>query len=169
MKFTRVFTLALGLMLSQIQAHAQQNYQKGTVALVRSGDTLTINTEEGQVHVRLAGVASPFMCQSDGKKSREILNEFALGRPAHFVVIGKERDRLIGQVIINGRDTATHLLQKGSLWFNERDNPIMQVTQVSLYTTLWKYAQKSKLGIYAADAAPVPPWEYAKKYGRCDL
>lgn len=90
----------------------------GTVVAVHDGDTVTVlDASRQQTRVRVEGIDCPELHQAFGRKAKRFTSEVVYGK--HVKVEGSKRDqygRLIGRVLVNGRDLSLELARAGLAW-----------------------------------------------------
>ena len=102
------------------------------------------------------GAGHPELGQPFGQASKKALSEKVFGKDV--VVIAKTKDkygRIVGNVMIDGRDVNLEMLKEGMPWHYEKydHNKRMREAEQS--------ARAAKKGLWA-DVSSVPPWNWRK-------
>lgn len=133
----------------------------GRVVGISDGDTLKVLTSDQQeVKVRLGGIDTPEKAQPFGKVAKQVLSDAAFGREATVEVLARDRyGRVVGRVVVAGRDLNLMQLQEGMAWYYaqyERDLPADLRTP---YREAEARARGEGRGLWQ-DPTPTPPWEW---------
>lgn len=143
-----------------VSLFAKPEQFKGTVVLVRSGDTLfcqqTDKTGAPPAWVRLHGVACPLATQPYGKAAKSFTERLALRQTVDICIVGMDGSGgPVAEVTLpDGRDLAVVLLNAGLAWCNPNSQ------KAKSYAALETAARAAKMGLWA-DAKPAPPWSVA--------
>ncbi len=135
----------------------------GTVVGVHDGDTVTV-LDAGKIQhkIRLAGIDAPELNQPFGRVSRQHLADQVAGRIV--VIEWTKRDkyqRLVGKVLLNGRDINITQIEAGLAWHYKKYASEQNPEDRQHYAHVEELASASRLGLWQ-DSDPVPPWEYRK-------
>ncbi len=79
-------------------------------------------------------------------------------------MVGEKNDRygrLVGKVLVNGRDANLAQIQAGMAWHYKEYQREQTVTDRQLYAEAESHAAMTKQGLWA-DPNPVPPWDWRK-------
>ena len=135
----------------------------GRVVGVLDGDTIELLDEVKRTHrVRLSGIDAPEKKQPFGQRSKQSLSELTFGKPA--VIEYSKRDhygRLLGKVLIDGKDANQAQLERGMAWMYRRYERELAAQDRALYSRAEELARTQKLGLWA-DKDPVPPWDFRR-------
>jgi endonuclease YncB( thermonuclease family) len=133
----------------------------GTVVGVHDGDTITVlDPSRQQTRVRVEGIDCPELHQAFGRRAKQFSSDMVFGK--QVTVQGTKRDqygRLIGRVIVDGRDLSLELLRAGMAWHFVRYSSDQSLAAAEAG------ARAAKRGLWA-DPAPIPPWDYRKEHRR---
>jgi endonuclease YncB( thermonuclease family) len=135
----------------------------GTVVGVHDGDTVTV-LDAGKIQhkIRLAGIDAPELSQPFGRASRQHLADQVAG---HIVVIEwTKRDkyqRLVGKVLLDGRDINITQIEAGLAWHYKRYATEQSSEERQRYAGAEEQARTTRLGLWQ-NSDPVPPWAYRK-------
>jgi endonuclease YncB( thermonuclease family) len=152
--------LASGV-FSAIAAHAST--VDAPVVRVVDGDSLIVLLDGRQVRVRLKEIDAPEIKQSFGKRSRQSLADLCDARNARVTWDQKDRNgRLLARVRCSGIDANAAQVSRGMAWVFDR-----YVKDRSLYP-LQERARAQRLGLWGADAQPMPPWQWRAEKGRTE-
>jgi micrococcal nuclease len=131
------------------------------VVSVHDGDTITgLDESKTQHKIRLDAIDAPELGQPFGQASKKALSEKVFGKDV--VVVPKTKDkygRIIGHVMIEGRDVNLELLEEGMAWHYKHYDHNARLSRAE------EDARAAKKGLWT-DASPVPPWEWRKEHKR---
>lgn len=134
---------------------------EGKVVKVYDGDTVTLDPPGGErVIVRLQGIDAPELSQRYGREARAHLVSLLLHQ--QVVVHWTKRDRhgrLVGKVIVGGRDVGRELLLAGLAWNFKRYEHEQSVDDRVAYAAAEAQARNRGMGLWR-DATPIAPWSY---------
>ena len=144
--------LLAGLLWSLI-AHAAEF--GGRVVGISDGDTLTVQTDDGQrVRVRLAKIDAPEHDQPYGMASTRSLAALALNRTVRVRKVAEDDyGRMVGEVVADGRDLDAEQVRRGMAWVYRR------YSQSRRLYALEAEAKQARRGLWA-DSNPIPPWDW---------
>ena len=136
---------------------------EGKVVSVHDGDTITLlDATQRQHKIRLAGIDAPELGQAYGRVSRQHLADQVAGRTV--VIEWSKRDkyqRLVGKVLLNGRDINITLIEAGLAWHYKKYATEQSPEDRQRDARAEEKASASRLGLWQ-DSHPVPPWAYRK-------
>lgn len=134
----------------------------GKVIRVVDGDTIYIQTDKGQVKIRLSGIDCPEREQPYGDKATEFAYEMVMDKTitaiANLADVYDRYGRFLGNVIMeDGKSLNEELVAAGLAWHYKyySNDPVLAELEVK--------AQEGKLGLWA-DENPIPPWEWRKMH-----
>ncbi len=160
-----VAAIALVLALAAVDASCREI--SGQVTAVADGDSLTItDAARRSYRVRLQGIDAPERGQPFSSVSKSALSKLVFGR--NVVVVPQKTDqygRIVGKVLVNGRDAALEQLRSGLVWFYTHYEKEMSSADRAQYLAAQRSARESRLGLWADDR-PVPPWQYRRNRRR---
>lgn len=135
----------------------------GKVVALSDGDTVTVLDERNVQHkIRLAGIDAPEKRQDYGNKSRQYLA--ALVFEKHVLVAWDKHDRygrILGKVVINGRDANLAMVLAGLAWHYKRYEKEQSVSDRKVYAEAELQARAERRGLWQAPNA-VPPWDFRR-------
>jgi endonuclease YncB( thermonuclease family) len=133
----------------------------GTVVAVHDGDTVTVlDASRQQTRVRVEGIDCPELHQAFGRKAKQFTSELVYGKLVE--VEGSKRDqfgRLLGRVLVDGRDLSLELARAGLAWHFVRYSSDKALAGAEAH------ARAAQRGLWV-DPSPTPPWEYRKGHPR---
>lgn len=132
-----------------------------TVVRVEDGDSLIVRDARGrELEVRIVGIDAPELGQAGGDESREHLEGLVGGKQVEvrYDVIDSF-GRLIGKVMLNGRDVGFEQLTSGMAWAYAFLPGGQSDEEKRLYREAQDVARRERTGIWA-DVSPPSPWEY---------
>lgn len=128
----------------------------GEVDYVFDGDTLSLQQDDRQHRIRLAGIDAPERHQPFADDAREYLRQLCAGRRVHVVVLGTDRfDRILGDVYCEGVWVNGQLVGAGYAWNWSRGHRADELQ------ALQQQARQQQLGLWASDT-PVEPWKFRR-------
>lgn len=153
----------LFLCLVFLSYSAQADFLNGKVIRVADGDTITILDNSNQQHkVRLSGIDAPEKKQAYGSKSKDTLSTAVAGKIVTIDWNKRDRyGRIIGKVILDGRDINLEQIKKGMAWHYKQYEREQDVDDRSIYAQEEYLAWRDKIGLWA-DNVPIAPWDYRK-------
>ena len=155
------FVLTVWLLAAFLPAHAAD--LQGSVVGVHDGDTVTVLDATRRQHkIRLAGIDAPELSQAFGRVSRQHLADQVAGRTV--VIEWSKQDkykRLVGKVLLNGRDINITQIEAGLAWHYKKYASEQSPEDRQRYARAEEQARASRLGLWQ-DGHPVPPWDYRK-------
>jgi endonuclease YncB( thermonuclease family) len=136
----------------------------GRVVGVTDGDTITLlapgNVEE---KIRLSGIDAPEKTQPYGQASKQNLSDLVYGKDVSVVFDKRDRyGRIVGKVIIAGRDACLNQVEAGLAWHFKRYQNEQPMEDRLAYIRAEEAARTSKVGLWG-ESEPVPPWEWRKR------
>jgi len=159
--------LLVGLLLGPAPSLAEGAwFGNGTVREVRDGDSLTLQTGDGErIELRLYGVDCPerawpgrWSAQAGSEAAYEFTRRFALNRAVTIRFTGDlTRGRAVGEVFVDGRSLSRELLRAGHAWWDRRragwDHDLKR---------LESGAHGKGRGLWKEEKV-LPPWEHRKQ------
>lgn len=128
----------------------------GVVRRVYDGDTVTVETESGNLKVRLYGIDAPEAKQAYGQESRLALIALIMGKTVTVQEQNKDRyGRTVGIIILDGVDINLEMLRLGHAWCYR------QYCKRADYIVTEYTAREEKKGLWATEN-PQPPWLFRK-------
>jgi len=155
-----ILLLTFALLASSVQA----GLISGRVVHVADGDTITIlDAGKIQYKVRLAGIDAPEKTQAYGQRSRDSLEELVAGQTVIVETTKKDRyGRVVGKVLVNGRDINIEQIRRGMAWFYRHYEKEQSVSDRLRYDRAEMEAKDDRRGLWA-DKNPTPPWDFRQK------
>ena len=136
----------------------------GKVIKVSDGDTITVLDSNNQKYkIRLQGIDAPETQQAFGETSRQSLAGLVYDK--EVIVLWDKRDkyaRILGKIIIDGRDANYEQLKKGLAWYyNQYENDLSDEDK-ERYSEAEAWARNYTEGLWV-DSNSIPPWEFRRK------
>lgn len=136
----------------------------GKVIKVSDGDTVTVLDSNNQKHkIRLKGIDAPETQQAFGDTSTQSLAELVYDK--EVLVTWDKKDkyyRILGKVIVDGKDANYLQLKKGLAWFYKQYEKDLNDEDREKYTEAEEWARNYTEGLWA-DSNSIPPWEFRRK------
>lgn len=157
-------TLSLALALltlhpAMAKPEAAPNLQ-GQVVRVSDGDTVTLQSPDGPIKIRLAGIDAPETKMPHGPEAKAHLAALVLGQAVQAIPQKKDRyGRTIATLMLQTKDINLAMVQAGMAWHYkqyEREQPQAQARD---YARSEQMARAQGRGLWAETDA-VPPWAW---------
>ena len=136
----------------------------GKVIKVSDGDTITVLDSNNQKYkIRLQGIDAPETQQAFGETSRQSLANLVYDK--EVIVLWDKRDkyaRILGKVIVDGRDANYEQLKKGLAWYYKQYENDLSDEDKERYSEAEAWARNYTEGLWT-DSKSIPPWEYRHK------
>ncbi len=136
----------------------------GKVIKVSDGDTISVLDSNNQKHkIRLKGIDAPERQQAFGDISTQSLSELVYDK--EVIVTWDKKDkyyRILGKVIVNGRDANYEQLKKGLAWYYKQYEKDLNDEDKKKYSEAEEWARNYTEGLWA-DSNSIPPWEFRRK------
>ena len=136
----------------------------GKVIKVSDGDTITVLDSNNQKHkIRLKGIDAPESQQVYGDISTQSLSELVYDK--EVLVTWDKKDkyyRILGKVIVGGRDANYEQLKKGLAWYYKQYEKDLNDEDKKKYSEAEEWARNYTEGLWA-DSNSIPPWEFRRK------
>lgn len=136
---------------------------EAVVVGVTDGDTVTVlDANKVQQKVRLAGIDAPERRQAFGARARQVLAGFVFKKAVKVDWYKRDRyGRLIGKVLVDGRDVGLELIEAGLAWHYKAYEREQSAADRRDYADAERRARNMRAGLWT-DSDPVPPWEYRR-------
>lgn len=154
----------LGLLLFVVVSCCQAEMLNGRVVGVVDGDTVDIVTPSNeQVRIRVMGIDAPEKAQAFGQRSKQKMSDFVYGKDAQVEFTKRDRyGRIVGKVIVNGRDAGLGLIDAGLAWHYKKYAFEQPYGDRDTYASAENIARNSRIGLWA-DAEPIAPWDWRRR------
>jgi endonuclease YncB( thermonuclease family) len=130
----------------------------------KHGTTKQTTHQNNQKHkIRLKGIDAPESQQAFGDISTQSLSELVYDK--EVVVNWDKKDkyyRILGKVIIDGRDANYEQVKKGLAWYYKQYEKDLNDEDKKKYSEAEEWARNYTEGLWA-DSNSIPPWEYRRK------
>jgi endonuclease YncB( thermonuclease family) len=136
----------------------------GKVIKVSDGDTITVLDSSNQKYkVRLRGIDAPETQQAFGDTSTQSLAELVYDKEVTVSWDKKDKYyRILGKVIVDGRDANYLQLKKGLAWYYKQYEKDLSDDDKKRYLEAEEWARNYNEGLWA-DSNSIPPWEFRRK------
>lgn len=132
----------------------------GYVVNITDGDTIVILDANQQQHkIRLAGIDAPESYQAFGTRSTESMATLTFNKTVSVQWKKKDRERLIGKVLINGADINLEQVRAGMAWWYVKYAKEQSPSDRRLYEQAEQQARAQRVGLWK-DTNPMPPWDF---------
>ena len=136
----------------------------GKVIKVSDGDTITVLDSNNQKYkIRLQGIDAPETQQAFGETSRQSLASLVYDK--EVIILWDKRDkyaRIVGKVIVDGRDANYEQLKKGLAWYYKQYENDLSDEDKERYAEAEAWARNYTEGLWT-DSKSIPPWEFRHK------
>lgn len=132
----------------------------GRVVAVTDGDTITVIGADGVRRVRIAGIDAPEIGQDFGVKAKRNLSALLNGQTV--TVFGSKNDdygRVVGKVVLDGRDVGLELIKSGFAWHFKRYEQEQSEPDRKAYSEAESLARLYALELWSL-SNPIAPWDY---------
>jgi len=125
---------------------------------VTDGDTITVlDSTNGQHKVRLAGIDAPEKAQPFGSRSKQSLASMVAGKTVAVEFVKFDRyQRMVGKVILNGRDICLEQIKAGMAWHYKKYGREQLSEERAAYAAAETEARSAGRGLWV-DTSPMPP------------
>jgi endonuclease YncB( thermonuclease family) len=136
----------------------------GKVIKVSDGDTITVLDSNNQKHkIRLKGIDAPESQQVYGDISTQSLSELVYDKEVLITWDKKDKYyRILGKVIVDGRDANYEQLKKGLAWYYKQYEKDLSDEDKKRYSEAEEWARNYTEGLWV-DSNSIPPWEFRRK------
>ena len=129
------------------------------VLRVKDGDTITVQSGEEEVDIRLADIDAPESDQPLGTEAHRYLRSLIEGREAELALVGGDAyRRIVARVYRDGVDVNAEMVRRGLAWVVRDYDPAPYLIELE------DSAREAGRGVWA-DGEAVAPWDW-RKYGR---
>ena len=136
----------------------------GKVIKVSDGDTISVLDSNNQKYkIRLQGIDAPETQQAFGETSRQSLASLVYDK--EVIILWDKRDkyaRILGKVIVDGRDANYEQLKKGLAWYYKQYENDLSDEDKERYSEAEAWARNYTEGLWT-DSKSIPPWEFRHK------
>lgn len=134
----------------------------GRVIGVHDGDTIKVLADSTQYSIRFAGIDAPELGQDYGQVSRKNLADAIARKTVSVEWYKKDKyGRLVGKVVLDGRDVNLEQVQAGMAWHYVAYMKEQTREDQGLYSAAENDARGKRVGLWR-DPSPLPPWEWRK-------
>ena len=157
------------IILFSISTYTYGDFNAQVVRIV-DGDTIQVIDSNGiKFKIRLLGIDTPELKQRFGYESSLSLKKIIDGK-AVIIISKTEKNkpytlgrykRIIGKIILNGKDINLEMVQKGMAWHYKKYIKSQNVEDRQSYNNAEQDARLNKIGLWS-DVNPVAPWEWRK-------
>lgn len=165
----------LGLALALLTLHpalanpeAAPNLQ-GQVVRVSDGDTVTLQSPNGPIKIRLAGIDAPETKMPHGPEAKAHLAALVLGKAVLAIPQKKDRyGRTIATLMLQTKDINLAMVQAGLAWHYKQYEREQPQAQALAYAQTEQVARAQGRGLWA-EVDAVPPWAWRQMRGKARL
>ena len=157
------------IILFSISTYTYGDFNAQVVRIV-DGDTIQVIDSNGiKFKIRLLGIDTPELKQRFGYESSLSLKKIIDGKSVIIIskpeknkpyTLGRYK-RIIGKIILNGKDINLEMVQKGMAWHYKKYIKSQNVEDRQSYNNAEQDARLNKIGLWS-DVSPVAPWEWRK-------
>lgn len=160
MPIKRILVLAISL-LNISNAYAETHLLR-----VLDGDTVIIQEDSRNYHLRLLDIDAPELKQAYGKKAKRALIQLCQPKQSSATINvtikvtlqGVDKyGRDLGHLFCNGEDVSMALVAQGMAWFNHPYSHRIDLQDLE------NHARENELGLWR-QRNPSPPWQWRKQH-----
>jgi endonuclease YncB( thermonuclease family) len=135
---------------------------EGYVVHINDGESFTLlDKQRREQRVRLDGIDAPEKDQPFGTAARRHLHDLAYGLDVVAECRKVDRDgRDLCRVRVGEVDIAMALTRAGLAWVLTRYADELPAELLAAYTAAQAQSKAAGLGLWGAESAPVPPWQW---------
>ena len=163
--FGRKWVTALICLLFALGVHTVVHAAllEGKVVSVHDGDTITLLDAGLRQHkIRLAGIDAPELRQAFGRVSKQHLADQVAGQTVTIEWHKRDKyQRLVGKVLLNGRDINITQIETGLAWHYKKYAGEQNPEDQQRYARAEERARTNRIGLWQ-DSRAMPPWDYRK-------
>lgn len=121
---------------------------------ILDGDSIIVVFNKKQISIELDGIDCPEPEQEFGKEAAEFTTSFVYKKKLTIDIRNyDEEDRMIGRVVVDGKDLSLILVEEGLAWYVKDKNSDKKLAKAQ------KKAKKAKKGLWK-QSKPTPPWTF---------
>ena len=157
------------VMLFLLSTYSFADFTAKVINIV-DGDTIDILDDNNhKLRIRLLGIDAPELKQNFGYDSFSYLNKILFGKSV-MIISRPEKNkpytlgyykRVIGKVVMNGRDINLEMIKKGIAWHFKKYKKSQPIDERHSYNKAENYARDKNIGLWSEEN-PLPPWEWRK-------
>ncbi len=157
------------VILFLLSTYACADFNAEVVNIV-DGDTIdVIDINSQKLRIRLLGIDTPEAKQRFGYESSAFLRKILNGKSVTIISRPDKNkpytlgyyNRVIGKVILHGRDINLEMIEKGMAWHFKKYKKNQPIEDRYSYNNAENEAQEKKIGLWS-DQNPLPPWKWRK-------
>lgn len=173
-QFKLLAQITLGLAMALLGPHTTLaasdpgHTLQGQVVRVSDGDTVTLQTQDSTIKIRLAGIDAPETKMPHGPQAKAHLAALVLGKQVQAITQKKDRyGRTIATLMLNTKDVNLAMVQAGMAWHYKQYEREQTEVQAASYSGSEMLAQSAGRGLWSqADAVPPWTWRQARNESR---
>lgn len=142
---------------------AHTDVLRGKVVAYTSATAFAVlDPSEKLRRIKLTGIDAPERKQKYATEARLLASQWLSTKPIDITVDAVDHDaRIIGRVVVDGRDVGLALIEAGLAWCDPGDAALLPAPLADTYRTACEQAKAQRRGLWL-DAHPVAPWDYRK-------
>ena len=157
------------VILFLLSTYAYADFNAEVVNIV-DGDTIdVIDINSQKLRIRLLGIDSPESEQLFGYESSIYLKKILNGKSVTIISRPDKNkpytlgyyNRVIGKVILHGRDINLEMIEKGMAWHFTKYKKSQPIDDRYSYNEAENNARKKNIGLWSIKD-PLPPWKWRK-------
>ncbi|MEM7455886.1 MAG: thermonuclease family protein [Planctomycetota bacterium] len=131
----------------------------GRVTRVRDGDTIELETEDGEVlSVNIDSIDAPEWKQEHGPESQRALRAVIFEKQVNVLKTGEDNyGRTLGFIMIDGRNMAAFMIRNGNAWHYSRFSNDLALAD------LQREAEEQGRGLWGLEGTPLAPWQWRRQ------
>lgn len=133
---------------------------QGQVVRVSDGDTVTLQTQDSTIKIRLAGIDAPETKMAYGATARAYLADLVLDKEVIAITRKKDRyGRTVATLMLGEKDVNLAMVQAGMAWHYKQYAREQTEAQAVSYAQSEIVARDQGHGLWQHEK-PMPPWEW---------
>ena len=133
---------------------------QGQVVRVSDGDTVTLQTHDSTIKIRLAGIDAPETKMAYGATAKAYLADLVLDKEVIAITRKKDRyGRTVATLMLGTKDVNLAMVQAGLAWHYKQYVRDQSEPQAVSYAQSEIVAREQTRGLWQHEK-PTPPWEW---------
>ena len=137
---------------------------EGRVTSVADGDTIRVQTADGNIRIRFLGIDAPESDQEFGAEAKTALTQLILHKRVLVKTDSNDQyGRALAQVAYQNHDVGLYMLEHGYAWVYQRYIGSIDEDWQDAYMAAERAAKEDGLGLWQS-IGPVPPWTSVRSF-----
>ena len=157
-KIKAIILIIIVLILTAVSAHSQRAIN-GKVIEILDGRTCVIEVTNTKIIAVLEFIETPEPEQPLHNAIKDHLAKLLLNQKVDFYPRLINRDRTVGQILLDGRDISQQMLRDGAAWLAVKDKASIPPEGREMYSNNEAQAKLEKRGVWGVENLK-PAWEF---------